>query len=47
MKMPPDVLKLLGFYKSANGAGHLKGKNPVEVWDGLKGYTGGEWVYEK
>jgi hypothetical protein len=43
MKMPPQVLKLLGFYKGGSGSGALGGKHPVEVWDGLKGYGGGQW----
>lgn len=46
-KMPPEVLRLLGFYKGASGAGGLGGKDPVETWEGLKGYAGGEWLYEK
>lgn len=46
MKMPPSVLRMLGFYKGASGAGGLGGKDPVETWKGLKGYKGGEWVYE-
>jgi hypothetical protein len=43
MKMPPQVLKLLGFYKGGSGSGALGGQHPVEVWDGLKGYGGGQW----
>lgn len=44
-KMPPEVLRLLGFYKGASGAGGLGGKDPVETWEGLEGYNGGEWFY--
>ncbi|WVR07893.1 hypothetical protein IAU60_004936 [Kwoniella sp. DSM 27419] len=46
MKMPPEVLKLLGFYKGSSGTGALGGKDPVNTWSGLQGYTGGEWIYE-
>ena len=45
-KMPPEVLRLLGFYKGNSGSGHLKGRDPIKVWPGLKGYTGGEWFYQ-
>lgn len=44
--MPPEVLRLLGFYKGNSGSGHLKGTDPIKVWPGLKGYKGGEWFYE-
>nr|XP_031858187.1 uncharacterized protein CI109_006429 [Kwoniella shandongensis]KAA5525259.1 hypothetical protein CI109_006429 [Kwoniella shandongensis] len=47
MKMPPEVLRLLGFYKGRTGGGALAGRDPIETWSGLQGYNGGEWKYQE
>ncbi|WWC90328.1 uncharacterized protein L201_005261 [Kwoniella dendrophila CBS 6074] len=47
MKMTPEVLKVLGFYKGSAGTGALGGKHPKDVWKGLEGYQGGEWIYQQ
>ncbi|WRT68765.1 uncharacterized protein IL334_005745 [Kwoniella shivajii] len=46
MKMAPEVLKVLGFYKGSSGTGALGGKDPIKTWSGLQDYQGGEWIYK-
>ncbi|ORY25467.1 hypothetical protein BCR39DRAFT_590166 [Naematelia encephala] len=43
-KMPPEILRLLGFYRGKSGGGALAGRDPIDSWEGLKGYRGGEWL---
>ncbi|WVQ80080.1 hypothetical protein IAT38_002181 [Cryptococcus sp. DSM 104549] len=45
-KMPPAVLKLLGLYAGDTGGGRYIGRQPIEMWPEMKGYTGGEWIYK-
>ncbi|ORY25460.1 hypothetical protein BCR39DRAFT_287932 [Naematelia encephala] len=42
-KMPPEILRLLGLYAGKTGGGRFMGRNPVDTWEPLKGYSGGEW----
>lgn len=42
-KMTPKTLRLLGYYKGRTGGGGYLGRDPVDQWEPLQGYTGGEW----
>ncbi|KAL7425267.1 hypothetical protein Q5752_000955 [Cryptotrichosporon argae] len=47
MRMPPSILRLLGFYKGRTGGGALAGRDPINTWPGFKGYSGGEWIFNE
>ena len=44
--MPPTVLKVLGLYAGGTGGGRFIGRDPVETWPAMKGYSGGEWIVD-
>ena len=37
-KLPPETLRLMGYYAGKTGGGRFLGRNPVETWEPLKGY---------
>lgn len=33
----------MGLLAGRTGGGRFKGRNPIETWPAMAGYTGGEW----